>query len=149
MLRRPESFAKFERPRAQQDLKQPQVESHPPVDQGAVELLHGACELVRSGWSQHADARSAEGVPVQPWQKSAVAWSLLGALVATLEQRSDHGRDLPLDHLAAALNELAKLIDDDSLTDWNDEPLRTQAEVINTLGAAATSAAAKLNNGTA
>ena len=82
-------------------------------------------KLVRRGWSQHADARSAEGVPVQPWQKSAVAWSLLGALVATLEQWSDRGRDLPVDHLAAALNELAKLIDDDSLTDWNDEPVRT------------------------
>jgi hypothetical protein len=117
------------------------------VDRGSVELLQRAGELVRRGWSQHADARSAEGVEVQPWQETAAAWSLLGALVAALEEQADHGRDLPLDHLAAALNELAKRIDDDSLTNWNDEPARTHEDVINTLEAAATAAAAKLDNG--
>lgn len=117
------------------------------MDRGSVELLQRACDLVRSGWSQHADARSAEDVEVQPWHEAAAAWSLLGALVAALEQRADHGRDLPLDDLAAALNELAELIDDDSLTNWNDEPTRTHDDVINTLEAAANSAAAKLGNG--
>jgi hypothetical protein len=71
----------------------------------------------------------------------------LGALVAALEEQADHGRDLPLDDLAAALNELAGLIDDDSLTNWNDEPTRTHDDVINTLQAAASAAAAKLGNG--
>jgi hypothetical protein len=117
------------------------------VDRGSVELLRRACDLVRSGWSQHADARSAEGVEVQPWHETAVAWSLLGALVAALEERADRGRDLPLDHLAAALNELAENIDDDSLANWNDEPTRTRDDVINTLESAATSAAAKLGDG--
>jgi hypothetical protein len=117
------------------------------VDRGSVELLRRACDLVRSGWSQHADARSAEGVEVQPWQDAAVAWSLLGALVAAVEERADHRRDLPLNHLAAALNELAERIDDDSLTNWNDKPSRTHDEVIKALEAAATSAAAKLGNG--
>ncbi len=117
------------------------------MDRGSVELLRRACDLVRSGWSQHADARSAEGVEVQPWQKTAVAWSLLGALVAALEERADHGRNLPLDHLAAALNELAEHIDDDSLTNWNDDPTRTHNDVINALEAAATAAAARLANG--
>jgi hypothetical protein len=64
-----------------------------------------------------------------------------------LEEQADHGRDLPLDDLAAALNELAARIDDDSLTNWNDEPTRTHGDVINTLQEAATSAAAKLGNG--
>jgi hypothetical protein len=117
------------------------------VDRGSVELLQRACDLVRNGWSQQADARSAEGAEVQPWQDAAAAWSLLGALVAALEERADRGRDLPLDHLAAALNELAELIDDDSLTNWNDEPERTHDDVINTLEAAASSAAAKLGDG--
>jgi hypothetical protein len=117
------------------------------VDRGSVELLRRACELVRSGWSQHADARTAEGTEVRPWRESAAAWSLLGALVAVLEERSEGGRDLPIDHLAAALNELAKFIDDDSLANWNDEPSRTQHDVANALEAAANSAASKLNNG--
>jgi hypothetical protein len=117
------------------------------VDRGSVELLHRACDLVRSGWSQHADARTAEGTEVRPWQETAVAWSLVGALVAALEERSDRGRELPLDHLAAALNELADFVDDDSLTNWNDEASRTQHEVAGALEAAASSAASKLNNG--
>ena len=117
------------------------------MDHGSVELLRRACDLVRSGWSQHAVARSAEGVEVQPWQDAAAAWSLLGALVAALEGRADHGRDLPLEQLAAALNELAERIDDDSLTNWNDEPARTHDDVTNTLEAAAASAAAKLDDG--
>src|SRR5437764_5359573 len=112
------------------------------MEHGSVELLQRAGDLVRSGWSQHADARTVEGVEVQPWQDAAVSWSLVGALVAVLEEEADHGRDLPLDDLAAALNELAGLIDADSLTNWNDEPSRTQAEVIATLEAAETAAAA-------
>lgn len=117
------------------------------MDRGSVELLQRACDLVRGGWSQHADARSTEGVEVQPWHETAAAWSLLGALVAALEEQANNGRGLPLDDLAAALNELAALIDDDSLTNWNDEPTRTHDDVINTLQAAATAAAAKLGNG--
>jgi hypothetical protein len=119
----------------------------PAVDRGSVELLQRACDLVRAGWSQDADARSAEGVEVQPWHQTAAAWSLLGALVAALEEQANNGRDLPLDDLAAALNELAAVIDDDSLTNWNDEPTRTHDDVINTLEIAATAAAAKLGNG--
>jgi hypothetical protein len=117
------------------------------VDRGPVELLRRACDLVRRGWSQHADARSAAGVAVQPWQDTAVAWSLLGALVAALEERTDRGSELPLDQLAAALNELADRVDDDSLAHWNDEPARTHDDVINVLEAAAASATAKLGNG--
>jgi hypothetical protein len=122
-------------------------EDPPAVERGSVELLQRACDLVRGGWSQHADARSAAGVEVQPWHETAAAWSLLGSLVAALEEQADHGRDLPLDELAAALNELAALIDDDSLTKWNDEPSRTHEDVINALEGAATSAATKLGNG--
>ncbi len=117
------------------------------MDRGSVELLWRACDLVRSGWSQHADARSADGIEVRPWEDAAAAWSLLGALVAALEEHADHGRDLPLEHLAAALNELAERIDDDSLTNWNDEPARTHVDVIDILQAAATGASAKLGNG--
>ena len=117
------------------------------MERTSVELLQRAGVLVRSGWSQHADARTVEGVEVEPWQDAAVAWSLLGALVAALEEQADHGHDLPLTDLAAALNELAELIDDDSLMHWNDDPSRTQADVIDALEAAETAAAAKLGNG--
>lgn len=114
------------------------------MDRSSVELLDRACELVRTGWSQHADARTAEGVDVKPWRDTAASWSLVGSLVAALEERSDRGRELPLGHLAAALNELAEFIDDDSLDHWNDAPSRTQDDVTDVLEAAANSAASKL-----
>jgi hypothetical protein len=117
------------------------------MDPRAVDLLRRAQHLVCDGWSQHADARAADGSVVQPWQDTAVAWSLLGALVAALEEQVDHGGELPLDGLAAALHELANVVDDDSLAGWNDEPSRTQAGVAAVLSAAANAAAGKLADG--
>jgi hypothetical protein len=117
------------------------------MDRRSVDLLHRACELVRSGWSQHADARSADGLEVQPWQETAVCWSLLGALVAALEELADGRRELPLEGLAAALDALALFVDDDSLTSWNDDRLRSQRDVVTALEAAERSAAARLGDG--
>lgn len=103
-------------------------------------LLYRARDLVLTGWCQHADARAADGEEVQPWQETAVAWSLLGSLVAALEEEADRGRDLPLEDLAAALNELANFVDDDSLAGWNDDDARTQRDVAAALDSAATAA---------
>jgi hypothetical protein len=69
-----------------------------------------------------------------------VAWSLLGSLVAALEEEESRGSELPLHHLAVALDELARFVDDDSLSGWNDQASRTQAEVVTALDAAATAA---------
>jgi hypothetical protein len=71
--------------------------------------------------------------PGRSWARSSQPWKNRQTTVATY----------PSDDLAAALNELAERIDDDSLTNWNDEPTRTHEEVINTLQEAATSAAAE------
>ena len=119
------------------------------MDFRAAELLCGARDLVLRGWCQHADARAADGREVQPWHATAVAWSLLGSLVAALEERADQGRDLPLEHLAAAMHELANFIDDDSLAGWNDRKSRTQGEVARALDAAATASRTKSGNGAA
>src|SRR5437868_3222280 len=109
----------------------------------AADLLWRARDLVRRGWCQHADARAADGTEVEPWETNAVAWSLLGSLVAALEDATDRGPDLPLEQLAAALHELANFVDDDSLAGWNDDEWRTQAEVAAALDAAATAAASE------
>ena len=101
----------------------------------AVDLLFRARDLVRSGWTQNADARAADGGERLPWQEDAVEWSLLGALVAALEERHADD-DVPLQELAEALHELARFVDQDSLADWNDDVLRTQDEVAGVLDAA-------------
>lgn len=114
------------------------------MDVRAVDMLFRARDLVWCGWTQNADARAADGAECRPWQEVAVEWSLLGAIVAALEEQCDRGDDLPLEGLADALHELARFVDEDSLAGWNDEPLRTQGEVADALGRAGELAARKV-----
>lgn len=64
-------------------------------------------------------------------------WSLLGALVAALEEDpTDDTIKLPA--LARAIDALAALIDDDSLQAWNDGPNQTRANILAMLDIART-----------
>jgi hypothetical protein len=99
-------------------------------------LLADARAVVASGWCQGADARGADGAAIEPWDERAVSWSLLGAIVAVLEQRAADEGEIPLEELAAALYALADVIETDSLERWNDEPRRSQNDVVNILAAA-------------
>jgi hypothetical protein len=97
----------------------------------AEELLRDAQTLIERGWSQHAEARDRDQAEVEPWDSAACSWSLLGALVAVMD-------DYPqLEDLAEALGDLADVVDDDSLAAWNDDPARSQKEVAGVLAAAA------------
>jgi len=111
------------------------------VDRQAVQLLRNARDLVRRGWTQHAEGRDAHGAAVEPCHPTATSWSLLGALVAAVEELPDSGEELLLLRLADALDSLALFVDSDSLADWNDDPRRTQGDVIAVLETAAEVAA--------
>jgi hypothetical protein len=106
----------------------------------AAGLLRRARELIGSGWTQGADARAADGTPLDPWSDEAASWSLLGALVAALEEAEAHDQALSLTDLALALDVLAGFVDDDSLARWNDAPGQTLPQVESALAAAATEA---------
>jgi hypothetical protein len=93
-------------------------------------LLQRARELIAASWCRGADARDQNGNPVDPWDASAVSWSLLGALVAVLERDAAERGEMPLEQLAAALYVLAESIESDSLVAWNDDPQRTQSSVV-------------------
>ena len=109
------------------------------------ELLRDAHQLVERGWTQHADSRNGEGDEVEPWSPQAQSWSLLGAIVAAAERFAQmNQRELPLEQLAVALDELATLVDNDSLAAWNDAASRTQQEVVETLAAAGRSASLRV-----
>lgn len=100
-------------------------------------LLQQTRKLVAKGWCQGSDARDSHGASLQPWDGRAVSWSLLGALVAAVERESAASGEIPIEELAAALSPLADLVDTDSLVAWNDDPRRSQAEVVGTLDRAA------------
>ena len=104
-------------------------------------LLVGARELIAASWTQHADARDAAGVAINPWEPDAVSWSLLGALVNGYERLLwSEGQTAALTQLAAACVLLADLVDSHSLAAWNDAPARTQTDVLDLLDQALTRA---------
>lgn len=108
------------------------------MDSG-IRLLQHARRLIERGWTQHADARDAGDVPVQPWDDRAVSWSLLGALVAAVDHAADiHGENTAIRELALTCVLLADNLDTDSLEEWNDSPARTQQNVLAALDGAAT-----------
>jgi hypothetical protein len=104
---------------------------------GGLRLLLATRGRVAQSWCQGADARDAQGAEVEPWVEEAASWSLLGALVAALEDEAERREELPLDELAEGLWALAELIDTGSVSEWNDAPQRTQAGVLRVLDHAA------------
>jgi hypothetical protein len=89
------------------------------------ELLREAGALVALGWCQHAEARTQHGAAVDIAAGNAAEWSLLGALQTVTFRDSSTS----IEDLRAALTAIAELIEDPSLSDWNDDPDRTQQEV--------------------
>jgi anti-sigma regulatory factor (Ser/Thr protein kinase) len=120
---RPSSGAARRRPRTEPGQGQADEQAL------AAAVLAGATRRIREGWCQHTDARDTAGTPVEPWSEQTAAWSLLGALVSTLDG-PDGIPDVALPALADAMAALAELVDDDSLSGWNDAPGRTQQDVI-------------------
>jgi hypothetical protein len=107
------------------------------VENRGLQLLRDARRLVADSWCRGADARDAGGSEVPPWDETAASWSVLGAMVAALEEEATLSGEVPLGELGAALYALAELVETDSLVEWNDDPLQTQANVVAVLDRAA------------
>jgi len=107
------------------------------MDSRGLRLLEDARSRVAESWCRGADARNADGLEVDPWEDGATSWSLLGAMVAVLEEEARLWGEMPLDDLAAAMYALSGLMETESLADWNDDPRRTQEAVLEMLDRAA------------
>ena len=106
---------------------------------GGTALLKHARRLIEQGWTQRADARDEHDSPVPPWDRRAASWSLLGALVAAVEQTAaTRGERTAISELASTCILLADALDTDSLERWNDRPERTRDDVCVALALAAT-----------
>src|SRR5205085_10411432 len=89
------------------------------VAPGPERILTRASDLIGFGWCQGAEARDSEDAPTEPWSERAVRWSLLGALVAAVDLPPDPEPAF-LGALRRALSALAEVIDEPSLSAWND-----------------------------
>jgi hypothetical protein len=105
-------------------------------------LLEETRNLVAQAWCQGSDARDRDGAAVAAWDEQAVSWSLL----AVVERDAAAQGEIPLEQLAAVLYPLSDLVDTDSLAAWNDDPRRSQAEVVGVLDRAAEMYAATWEN---
>jgi hypothetical protein len=104
------------------------------------ELLHEAGALVTAGWCQGATARDPAGNITDVRTGDASAWSLLGALQAAALRDSS----TRIDDIALAVAAIAELIEDPSLSHWNDAAARTKLEVVGLLDRAEVKALAQL-----
>jgi beta-glucanase (GH16 family) len=107
------------------------------MDSRGRQLLQDTRRHIAESWCRGADARNAHGFEVDPWDEDAVSWSLLGAMVAVLEEEARVWGEIPLDDLAAAMYALSGLIATESLAEWNDDPQQTQEAVLAILDRAA------------
>lgn len=79
--------------------------------------------LEKHGWCQHVCARDANGGAVDPCDRSAVSWCVMGALFKCI-QPEEHNE---------ACKKLRQVMKTGHFGDWNDAPGRTKEEAIEAL----------------
>lgn len=109
----------------------------PARDPRAGAVLAFMADLIKSGWTQGAPARDAQGNRLEdPSNTSAVSWCLTGALTKACSHATENGKTL-IDggqYLVPALQLAAGGVSD--LSVWNDHPLTTQTKVVSVVEAA-------------
>jgi hypothetical protein len=106
--------------------------SSPQLEAGE-EFLLRAAELIARGWCKNALARDRYGRQVEPWSETAVAWSLLGALMKGWYD--SEGRDFVA--FEAAYESLAQATGG-RLEEWNGARWRTAWHVLKAVERACT-----------
>ena len=100
----------------------------------SVEVLEGAIENLKRGWTQGIYARNKEGQPVGVLNKEACQWCLRGALKRASEfdpAQVTSFRSLKI--YMRVLQILSNSTAPQSLASWNDEDSRTKEGVISLL----------------
>jgi hypothetical protein len=77
-----------------------------------------ARSLINKGWAQHSYCRDQDGKTVSIVDPAATCYCLVAALP------TDHGEAIH------ALRKTLQFTEEASLVDWNDDSIRTQAEVV-------------------
>jgi len=104
-----------------------EVVVRPPVASSTTELLIAGRARIARGWTQGWQARTASGAEVADTDPAAVCWCASGALTAGAGDFSG-ALSAPM---RGAMRELRAALPAGGMTsEWNDEPHRTQADVL-------------------
>ena len=91
------------------------------------EALRAVRAKIASGWSQNVNARDRFGNEVFLTSEEATAWTLCTAFALA-------GKNgIPMNRLHGALRAIAEVTAMDSIEEWNDDPARTQQQVLDAL----------------
>jgi hypothetical protein len=91
------------------------------------DALRAVRAKIASGWSQDVNARDRFGNEVSLTSEEATAWTLCTAFALA-------GKDgIPMNHLHRAIRAVAEVTEMDSIEGWNNNPSRTQQQVLDAL----------------
>jgi hypothetical protein len=96
--------------------------------ENTLKVLRRARDMVAAGWCQGSAARNSAGTPVSAASDDACQFCLYGAVA----RAAWYLRDFDAEGTAICAIRLAGEIDG-GLIRWNDQPSRTQADVVNLL----------------
>jgi hypothetical protein len=106
----------------------------------AAAMVTEARGLVVRGWCQGTHARDRRGLEVPAWSDDARSWSLLGALLASWQRHDADALEADVishlveaEALGGATEVLGEVVGTASLEQWNDDPRRKQADVLEAL----------------
>ena len=103
----------------------------------SVEILEGAIETIKSGWTQGQLAVDSDGKEVDPTSSAAVQWCILGSLRKAAQIDGDTWKDIAASSKyfpawAQAKETLYNILGG-PLSDWNDEEYRTREDILQLL----------------
>ena len=92
------------------------------------EMYNKAADIIEKGWTRKVAARNELGYSVHPTAGDATSWCLSGAL--TVVSRIAEGFDLYESNFIGLIRNLGL---SEHATKWNDDPNRTQKDVVELL----------------
>lgn len=95
-----------------------------------VDILRAARALVAKEWTRRASARDSAGIACAANDEGARSWCMVGALAVVTHGALEYATEAVADVLGMERSA------DHRISDWNDAPGRTQADVIAAFDAA-------------
>jgi hypothetical protein len=96
----------------------------------SAEALRAVRTRIAAGWAQSVGARDGSGDEVPLTSEKATAWSLCSAFALAAKD------GIPMNHIPRALRAIAEVTAMESMERWNDDPSRTQQQVLDALDGA-------------
>ena len=104
--------------------------TNPTKPYNIAERLESVKKIVASGWTQQHYARDEKGIQTFIHDDEATCWCIMGAIYKTANDLRSQARHMCTAEMVGVLREANGWEEGYHIPTWNDEPGRTQEEVI-------------------